>query len=169
MNLIVDHYIPDDVRAKCVKEFSEFFSKKIAVQVEDGLYNYNEQFCKSRPFYLEHAVTTYIDKKRDIIFNLKENGKTIQEIIDMIDNHKFNPYNIAFLRPEELNKEVWERIVSRIKLTEKSLNELASVTWKPCGGCKSTKYYVYQLQTRSIDEPMTTFYICKECNLNYRF
>lgn len=32
-----------------------------------------------------------------------------------------------------------------------------------CGRCKSTKTSYYQMQTRSADEPMTTYVTCKNC------
>lgn len=38
-----------------------------------------------------------------------------------------------------------------------------------CGKCKSMKTTYYQMQTRSADEPMTTFVICISCNNRWRF
>lgn len=38
-----------------------------------------------------------------------------------------------------------------------------------CGKCKSYKTSYYQLQTRSADEPMTTFVSCLNCNNNFKF
>ena len=38
-----------------------------------------------------------------------------------------------------------------------------------CGKCKSWMTTYYQLQTRSADEPMTTFVTCHECNNHWRF
>jgi len=168
MSLIVDYYIPEKVRAECVKELSALLPKKTAALVEEGIYDYVEQFSRSRTFYLEYAIAPYKDKKKDIIFNLKQKGNTITEILEMIESHEFNAYNMAFLRPEELNKDAWIRIVLRMKMTEEQLNNLPSVKWKKCFGCQSNDYFMYQLQTRSVDEPMTTFYICKQCGKNYR-
>lgn len=37
-----------------------------------------------------------------------------------------------------------------------------------CGRCKSYKTSYYQLQTRSADEPMTTFVSCLNCNNNFK-
>jgi len=42
------------------------------------------------------------------------------------------------------------------------------IKWKPCRNCKNTEFFYYQLQPRSADEPMTTFYICKNCNKTAR-
>ena len=40
-----------------------------------------------------------------------------------------------------------------------------------CGKCKQTNTQYYQLQTRSADEPLTTFVTCmnKECNHRFKF
>lgn len=37
-----------------------------------------------------------------------------------------------------------------------------------CGKCKSKKTDFYQLQTRSADEPMTTYVTCKECGHRWK-
>ena len=38
-----------------------------------------------------------------------------------------------------------------------------------CSKCKSKKVHYYQLQTRSADEPMTTFCTCLECEKRWKF
>lgn len=38
-----------------------------------------------------------------------------------------------------------------------------------CRKCKSKKTTYYQLQTRSADEPMTTYVECRECNNHWKF
>jgi transcription elongation factor S-II len=38
-----------------------------------------------------------------------------------------------------------------------------------CGRCKSKKTSYYQKQTRSADEPMTTFVTCNNCGKKWRF
>lgn len=37
-----------------------------------------------------------------------------------------------------------------------------------CGKCKSTKTTYYQMQTRSADEPMTTYVTCKNCSHRWK-
>jgi DNA-directed RNA polymerase subunit M/transcription elongation factor TFIIS len=37
-----------------------------------------------------------------------------------------------------------------------------------CGKCKSTKTSYYQMQTRSADEPMTTYVTCRNCGLKWK-
>ena len=38
-----------------------------------------------------------------------------------------------------------------------------------CGRCKQRKTRYYQMQTRSADEPMTTFVTCTNCNHKWKF
>ena len=38
-----------------------------------------------------------------------------------------------------------------------------------CGRCRSKKTTFYQLQTRSADEPMTTFCTCLKCNHRWKY
>ena len=38
-----------------------------------------------------------------------------------------------------------------------------------CGKCKKKKTTYYQLQTRSADEPMTTFVTCHNCGNRWKF
>lgn len=38
-----------------------------------------------------------------------------------------------------------------------------------CGKCKSKKTTYYQMQTRSADEPLTTFVSCLNCERNWKF
>ncbi len=82
---------------------------------------------------------------------------------DHIKKNKFNPYNIAFLRPEELNEDNWMKIILKMETTEDILKNLPTIQWDPCALCGSEEHFYYQLQTRSADEAMTTFYICKGC------
>jgi transcription elongation factor S-II len=38
-----------------------------------------------------------------------------------------------------------------------------------CGKCKSKKTDYYQMQTRSADEPMTTYVTCMACGNRWKF
>jgi DNA-directed RNA polymerase subunit M/transcription elongation factor TFIIS len=65
------------------------------------------------------------------------------------------------------NPIIQEAIAKEIALHSKS--KTASITMF-CGSCKrKTKCDYYQLQTRSADEPMTTFVTCLECDRRWKF
>lgn len=68
--------------------------------------------------------------------------------------------------PEGMNPERWARAREAKQAREASLIapkvEASTDTFR-CGRCKSRKCSFYQLQTRSADEPMTTYVTCLEC------
>jgi DNA-directed RNA polymerase subunit M/transcription elongation factor TFIIS len=167
MSLIVDFHIPDKERTKTSTLLATHFKKSEHVKkIEEGIYNYTNQYCSNNLDKLQ-ALSIYIDVRKNLLFNLEQSNQTIQKIKKGISQNKYNPYNLAFLLPEELDEDKWIRIMARMSTTEEKLNNLPTVTWKPCFRCKCTQYSFYQLQTRSIDEPITSFYICKECGKNY--
>ena len=49
---------------------------------------------------------------------------------------------------------------------EQTLELVEGVT--KCNKCKSNKVYTYQMQTRSGDEAMTTFYVCSVCAAKWK-
>ena len=56
-----------------------------------------------------------------------------------------------------------DRILQAAKLRESNFEGAFK-----CGKCKSMKTTYYQLQTRSADEPMTTFVTCHNCNNRWK-
>lgn len=46
--------------------------------------------------------------------------------------------------------------------------ELADATEAPCPKCGHNQANFFQMQTRSADEPMTTFYRCKKCTHQWK-
>lgn len=66
----------------------------------------------------------------------------------------------------------WKECIEKVIESEKKLyskNENAAIfMW--CSNCKrKTKCDYYQMQTRSADEPMTTFVTCLECDRRWKF
>ena len=47
--------------------------------------------------------------------------------------------------------------------------KMASTDMFQCGKCKQRKCTYYQMQTRSADEPMTTFVTCTVCDNRWKF
>lgn len=168
MTTVIEFYVPEKDRKIANKELLKHFSKEHGTQVEKGIYDYSKQFCSGGNEYIPMAKSIYNHCVKNILFNLEQNCRTIQYIKKAVAKNKYNPYNIAFLKPEELNEDNWIKIILRKNMTEDKLKNLPSIEWKPCRRCKNTEHFYYQLQTRSADEPMTTFYICKQCDKTTR-
>jgi DNA-directed RNA polymerase subunit M/transcription elongation factor TFIIS len=74
--------------------------------------------------------------------------------------------------PVDRNPARWRSIIEKTIEQEKatySREQTASI-FMYCSSCKrKTKCDYYQLQTRSADEPMTTFVTCLECDKRWKF
>ena len=73
---------------------------------------------------------------------------------------------------QEINKEKWEKLIQEKIKRDKNLTEdtlCASTDEFKCYKCKQRKCTYYQLQTRSADEPMTTFVTCLNCGNKWKF
>lgn len=168
MKTFIEFYISDEMRKKGLGELTKIFGKAHAKKCENGIYDFAKQYCNDRDDMKDQSESIYNDTLMNLLFNLKSNNPTITKLIDQTKNNKFDPYHFAFLSADKLDEDKWIKIKLRKEATEETLNNLPSVEWKPCRACKGTEYNYYQMQTRSADEPMTTFYICQGCNKTYR-
>ena len=77
------------------------------------------------------------------------------------------------VRRKHINKK--KQKLEEKKLVEDSINSSrqacteAETTMFKCGRCQKNQCTYYQLQTRSCDEPMTTFVRCTNCGHNWKF
>ena len=72
---------------------------------------------------------------------------------------------------QTLRPDIWNSMIEEKKIKDEnkfSLKLEASTDDFTCHKCKSKKCSYYQLQTRSADEPMTTFVTCLNCNARWK-
>jgi transcription elongation factor S-II len=84
------------------------------------------------------------------------------------------PARLATMTPEEMASDEMKKI--REKLSREAFNDHQMATNSgtmsdlfQCGRCKKRNTTYNQLQTRSSDEPMTTFVLCNECGNRWKF
>ena len=73
---------------------------------------------------------------------------------------------------QELNPKMWKELIEAKIKRDKNLTEIdmyAATDEFHCSKCKKNLCTYYQLQTRSADEPMTTFVTCLSCGNNWKF
>lgn len=79
---------------------------------------------------------------------------------------KMTPNEMA---PEGLKKEI-EKLHKQNLFDAQGATEKRAVTDRfTCGKCKHKKVSYYQMQTRSADEPLTTFCTCENCGNRWKF
>jgi DNA-directed RNA polymerase subunit M/transcription elongation factor TFIIS len=111
-------------------------------------------------------VFLYVDKFKHVYSTLKN-----KEVFVKILNGKFKTSNIAFMTHQELYPEKWTILIEdkRLRLENKYFPKIeASTDNFTCRKCKSNECTYYQLQTRSADEPMTTFVTCIKCQNRWK-
>lgn len=173
-------YCKDSSRDKIREIIAEALCK-VSSEVDDDL---REKADICDPFRVAVLVETAMLEKwgksngaqkfkyRSIIFNIKDpNNPDFRRKILLGD---IEPCDVPDLTAEEMASDV--RQVQNEKIKEKALfnSELggppkASTNEFTCSRCKKKETTYYQLQTRSADEPMTTFVTCVNCNKRWKF
>lgn len=124
---------------------------------------------------LNNVVTKdkqYKEKYRVVYSNII--SKNNPDLKFKITNGDLTPNFVVTCDPKELAPESLRKKLEEIK--EKNLFNAQGATIErsvtdrfQCGKCKERKVSYYQLQTRSADEPLTTFCTCEVCGNRWKF
>eukprot|EP00904_Undaria_pinnatifida_P001037 jgi/Undpi1/10934/HiC_scaffold_3.g01460.m1 len=124
----------------------------------------------------------YLAKARQLAFNLKKNEQLRQDVREGL----VAPERLVVMTSTELmskdkreamDKAVSDRTEARMldwyDKNKDKINKQCGIKEQEgmfeCGRCKSTKTTYTQKQTRSADEPMTTFVTCGNCKNRWKF
>lgn len=114
----------------------------------------------------------YREKYRVIYSNII--SKNNPELKHRITNGEISPKHLVNADPKELAPEHLKKKLEEIEkqnlFNAQGATLERSVTDRfQCGKCKQRKVSYYQLQTRSADEPLTTFCTCEVCGNRWKF
>lgn len=154
----------------------DFFDKKIqnkniSENLEKGIYNYTLTQCDTKNLIKKWSnnqfVLIYIQKIKSIIFNLDN-----ENLFNKLINKEIKAHELVFMNHQELRPDIWNILIEEKKIKDEnkfSPKIEASTDDFTCFKCKSNKCTFYQLQTRSADEPMTTYVTCLNCGTRWKF
>jgi len=114
----------------------------------------------------EHFVQLYIDRLRTIYLNLQN-----PVVIAQLQNNTLNAQTFASMSHHEMLPSKWEELIQKKIIRDKTKYDTqieAATDTFTCRKCKSKKCTYYQMQTRSADEPMTTFVSCIDCGSRWK-
>lgn len=157
--------ITNITRTNYVDKLNKIIDKKNSKLIEKSIYDFSVDYANvnDTPSLIEQI---YESKSEEIInlLNDKENYlfKAIKE--GVIDVSK-----IGFMKPHELNPDKYNNIINKKRKEEDKINNQATSNVYTCKKCKKNKCQVAQRQTRSADEPATTFVTCMECGYQFSF
>lgn len=174
-----DVFVTCGIRDKVMQNFEELMSHDLVVDLEDAIlrivieqsikdgidvdwnnrvfWNFYRSKCIS--FYENlRGQDSYVENKESWLIKLKSGEIT--------------PKSLAEMSAVDLCPSRWKASIEKIIEAEKKLysKDTSAAIFMWCSGCKKkTKCDYYQMQTRSADEPMTTFVTCLECDRRWKF
>ncbi|CCH40780.1 Transcription elongation factor [Wickerhamomyces ciferrii] len=137
---------------------------KLAKEIEAEVFH-AEKFDTS-------SNTKYAQRLRSLTSNLRQ--KNNPELRNKINNGDLLPKVFINMSPREMAPESLKKELEEIKKknlfnAQGATQERAVTDRFTCGKCKEKKVSYYQLQTRSADEPLTTFCTCENCGNRWKF
>jgi transcription elongation factor S-II len=149
--------------------------KTFSVITEKSIYNYTIREAREKRIdrSWDSSKFKFLYKKNflkvysNLIFNKNGNSVCLK-----IKYGLWSPDSIISMKHEELYPEIWEELIiknaRKMELLSQENNQQGTSQFK-CGKCKKNNCTYFQLQTRSADEPMTTFVHCLNCNNRWKF
>ena len=140
-------------------------------EVEAEIYNQTIAEAKTRKVFTNlsnmYFKQLYVDRLRSLLINLSNNEsflKLLKETKDVKETIN--------MTHQEINPSRWQKLIDKKIARDKSNYERkmeSSTNMFTCRKCKSKNCTYYEMQTRSADEPMTTFVTCNDCGLRKKF
>ncbi|KAH9523659.1 hypothetical protein Btru_040617 [Bulinus truncatus] len=166
------HNTTDAVRIKCRELLSNALKSS---EIPEGAHDPEELSASIEDAIFEEFGNTemkYKNRVRSRVANLKDtrNPQLRQNVlIGLISAQK-----IAAMTAEEMASKEMKQL--REKLTKEAINDHqmaktggTNTDLFKCGKCRKNNCTYNQVQTRSADEPMTTFVLCNECGNRWKF
>jgi transcription elongation factor S-II len=163
-------YRRQTVAQKLEKVFDDAVTR---INIEKGIFNCTIKMCKDHSQELSWKncffIKEYSKTARKVLANLTYTPNS-QQVIQRINDGIIKPEELAGYTHQELNPEFWKE--QKNKIMARYINtkpEQEHDGFFKCGKCKTYKTTYTQAQTRSADEPMTTFVTCLNCNNVWKF
>ena len=136
--------------------------------LEIGIYNFTIERCNDlkivKKWSNDAFSAVYLAKWKTLLYNLQKCPELVARIKD-------RPEKLAFMTHQEMWPEKWSVLIEeKRKRDDHLISQKLSATTDlfTCKKCRSKQCTYYQLQTRSADEPMTTFVTCVNCEARWR-
>ena len=162
---------PDTFRKNIRGKINNILTNPVkSSNLEIGVFNFAIKEANNRKVIKKwdnpHFVQLYKDRLRTIVINLKD-----KEILKQLEDNSITPQSYAMLTHYEMCPKKWDTLIAkkieRDRFKYDTQIEAATDTFT-CRKCKSNKCTYYQMQTRSADEPMTTFVTCINCGARWK-
>ncbi len=155
----INETIYDETKTKLF----EFFEEETLERILEGLVEFTNKYIETNDCsFLINDIFT--NKASEIIDNMN-----ISDYLgNMISQGHILPEEICYMKPHELCPDRYQKIIEK-KAYEHNQRKNKGTNIFSCKKCKQSNCEVTQKQTRSADEPATTFVKCLECGFSFKF
>ena len=159
-----------------VKKLKEEDINTLTTNVEKGIYNRTIEFSETKNIPKKWENSIFLNMYKvfpiEVYTNLDKTSYVGNErLFERLVNKEFDGYELATMEPHYKFPEHWKSYIDQKSKRDRTLyeinKEMATDVYK-CGRCKKRECTFYQLQTRSADEPMTTFVTCINCGNRWK-
>jgi transcription elongation factor S-II len=155
-----------------IPEIDDDARLRLSTNIEIAVYNHTLRTAtdtKVATSWTNQAfVLLYNSYMRSVVSNM-----TRDDMIHVFIDSSFDASVLETESIAQFNKDKWEPIVQQTTMMADGMYETNAeassddfVCRKP--KCRSKKCSYYQMQTRSADEPMTTYVTCLDCGSRYK-
>jgi DNA-directed RNA polymerase subunit M/transcription elongation factor TFIIS len=145
---MTDVIIPDEYYTK----LESFYTKQQSKDIINKLIDETKQYCKSNSLTNDNLCSITINHIND----LYEDNK-----VNKIDYDNLDIY--LSQNPQERCPKLWEEVIKKIEFIEEKKHNIYTTDIYECFRCHKRKCTIEIIQTRSADEPATTFVNCIVC------
>jgi len=155
---------------------NKLLSEDHVIDMEKGVFNYTLERASvhniPKSWSDKRFTNTYVNRARSVFLNITDTSYLNNKyLIEKVVSGEIKPHEIAFMKPEQKNPEIWSEIVAAKKKIDDNIQthkQGAKTDMFKCHKCGQKECTYTSAQIRSADEPETIFVTCLVCSNNWR-